>query len=227
MTTSSKCMSTPAVKICCISNHQEAQMAIELGASALGLVSEMPGGPGVISEELIADIAANVPEDINTFLLTSRQTADKIIAQHRRCKTNTLQLVDKVPNDDLIQLQRELPDIELVQVIHIVGEASIKRARNVAPYVDALLLDSGNPNLSVKELGGTGRTHNWKISNKIVQAVEKPVFLAGGLNPLNIMEALETVNPYGVDVCSGLRDDGTLSLQKAEHFFEQIETFKT
>lgn len=220
-------MSIPAVKICCISSLQEAQLAIELGATALGLVSKMPSGPGVISEELIADIAARVPDRVNTFLLTSRQKANKIIQQHRRCKTNTLQLVDEVSEKDLIQLKQELPDVKLVQVIHVTDESSIERARRVASFVDALLLDSGNPARSVKELGGTGRTHNWAISRNIVQAVEVPVFLAGGLHPQNIVEALRAVDPYGVDVCSGLRQEGKLNPQKAERFFEQIETYIT
>ncbi|MDZ7695210.1 MAG: phosphoribosylanthranilate isomerase [Balneolaceae bacterium] len=212
-------MKKPVVKICCISSKQEAQATIELGASAIGLVSHMPSGPGVISEQLIAEIAASVPVNIDTSLLTSLQNAEKIIAQHRRCTTTAIQLVDDVSISDIKQLTCTLPKIDLVQVIHVTGEAAVQKATGIAPYVDALLLDSGDPALNVKELGGTGRTHNWKISRKIVQTIAMPVYLAGGLNPQNIMEAIRCVNPYGVDVCSGLRTNGELNRKKATRFF--------
>ena len=169
------------IKICCISNVAEAQLAIRHGAHALGLVSAMPSGPGVIPESLIADIVALVLPPVATFLLTSHQDIDLIIAQQRRCKVNTLQLVDALPPGSHAKLRRALPGVGLVQVIHVNGESTIAQAADVAPSVDALLLDSGNPSLAVKELGGTGRAHNWDISRRLVAEVPVPVFLAGGL----------------------------------------------
>ncbi len=80
----------------------------------------------------------------------------------------------------------------------------------MAPLVDALLLDSGNPTLRIKVLGGTGRLHNWSVSRTIRDRVNVPVFLAGGLKPNNVRAAIEAVRPFGVDVCSGLRTDGRL-----------------
>ena len=157
---------TPRVKICCIASIEEAHLAIRQGAAALGLVSAMPSGPGVIDEELIAAIAAQVPPPIATFLLTSSQDPEQIIDQQRRCRTNTLQLVDSLALGAYARLRAALPGIALVQVIHVTGEAALDEAGEIAPYVDALLLDSGNPNLAVKELGGTGRTHNWEVSRQ-------------------------------------------------------------
>lgn len=208
----------PYVKICCIANREEAALAMSLGASALGLVSAMPSGPGPIADELIAEIAAAVPPPIATFLLTCRQDADSIIGQHALCRTTTLQLVDSVPHAELRKLRLHLPGIRLVQVIHVTGEESIEESREAAPLVDALLLDSGNQKLAVKELGGTGRVHDWHISRRIVEGVGVPVFLAGGLNAGNVGEAIAQVRPHGVDICSGVRTDRRLDAVKLDAF---------
>lgn len=210
------------VKICCISSVAEAVLAIRHGASALGLVSAMPSGPGVIAEETIAEIAATVPPGVATFLLTSQHDAESIIAQQRRCRVNTIQLVDAVEPDCHAKLRAELPGIGLVQVIHVTGEESVREAIAVAGKVDALLLDSGNQKLAIKELGGTGRTHDWRISRKIVESVRVPVFLAGGLRPENVATAVREVRPFGLDVCSGLRTNGQLDESKVREFFAQI-----
>jgi phosphoribosylanthranilate isomerase len=208
----------PRIKICCISSIAEAQLAIAHGAHALGLVSAMPSGPGVIDEDLIAQIVETVPPAVGTFLLTSRQQADAILDQHQRCKTNTLQLVDTVAPAELIKLRRALPGIALVQVIHVSGDESIDEARELAPHVDALLLDSGNQKLPVKELGGTGRTHDWTISRRIRDTCGKPLFLAGGLRPDNVADAVAEVQPFGLDLCSGVRTDGRLDAVKLAAF---------
>lgn len=210
------------VKICCISSPDEAQAAIAAGAHALGLVSSMPSGPGVIDEALIARIAAQVPATVHSFLLTSKQRASDIIHQHRRCCTSTLQLVDHVPFDELQRLRDALPGVQLVQVIHITGAASVDEALAVAPLVDALLLDSGNPNAAVKELGGTGRTHDWAHSRQIVGAAPCPVYLAGGLRADNVAQAIASVRPYGLDLCSGVRTDGHLDNAKLQAFFAAV-----
>ena len=194
-------------------------MAIEHGASALGLVSEMPSGPGVITEDLITEIARVVPPPVATFLLTCKQDAASIIAQQRRCLVNTIQLCDSVEAHVYDELRRELPGVSLVQVIHVAGLEALDEAASVSSKVDALLLDSGNQKLAVKELGGTGRRHDWGISRAIVETVDVPVFLAGGLNPDNVAEAIATVRPFGLDVCSGVRTDGSLDENKLERFF--------
>lgn len=215
----------PRVKICCISSVEEALLAISYGASALGLVSEMPSGPGVISDELARDIAVNVPPGVASFLLTSRQSASRIIEQQRMVRANTLQIVDRLTHGTYQDLREALPGIALVQVIHVQDEESLEEAARVAPEVDALLLDSGNQRLAVKLLGGTGRTHDWAISRRIVEQVNKPVFLAGGLKPENVRPCLEQVQPFGLDICSGVRTDDKLDERKLAAFFEQVNLF--
>jgi phosphoribosylanthranilate isomerase len=202
---------------------EEAWLAIGLGASALGFVSRMPSGPGPIEEELIAEIVATVPPSVATFLLTCETTAKPIIAQQRRTRVNTIQLVDAVAGGTYDTLRQELPGITLVQVIHVEGVGSVDDALNAASHVDALLLDSGRPNLSVKELGGTGRVHDWLVSRQIRDKSPVPVYLAGGLNPSNAAEAIRAVEPFALDVCSGLRTDGKLDAGKAEAFMQQVK----
>jgi phosphoribosylanthranilate isomerase len=210
------------VKVCCIKSREEAQLAIRYGASAVGFVSAMPSGPGPISEEQIAAIIPFVPPGIATFLLTCQRDAAAIIRQQQKTKANTLQLVDSVPVSVYPELRAELPGITVVQVVHVTGEESVEEARAVAPFVDAILLDSGNPKLAVKVLGGTGRVHDWKLSRTIREQVTIPVYLAGGLRPENVGEAIRFVRPYAVDLCSGVRTNGNLDEAKLSAFFAQV-----
>lgn len=210
------------VKICCISSIGEAQDALNLGADVLGLVAKMPSSPGTIEDTLIAEIVNNIPKETLTFLLTPKTNPYEIIKQQNITGTNYIQLVDAVKIQDYSILREHLPHIQLIQVIHVMNENSIEEAKQYAEVADMILLDSGNPTLDVKELGGTGRVHNWALSRKIVESISKPVFLAGGLNVNNILEAIQTVNPYGVDLCSGVRTNGKLDLDKLNLFFKTL-----
>jgi phosphoribosylanthranilate isomerase len=213
----------PRVKVCCISSVEEAALAVECGASALGLVASMPSGPGVISEQLIAKIAATVPPAIGTFLLTSRQRVADIIEQQRFCRTNAVQICDRLTEGTHRDLKDVLLGISIVQVVHVTGPESIEEATRVALDVDAILLDSGNQKLAVKQLGGTGRTHDWSLSRAIRERVGVPLFLAGGLTPANAGDAIEEVGPFGLDLCSGVRSNGSLDESKLRAFFGAVQ----
>ena len=213
---------SPKVKICCISSIKEAEIAIKCGANAIGLVGPMPSGPGIIDDELIKEIAQIYNPSITTFLLTSETNADNIINHHNKVKTKTIQMVDALTDCGYEQIRKELPGVKLVQVIHVLDESSIKEAKMVSKYVDYVLLDSGNPNLDVKLLGGTGRTHNWLLSQQIRQQIDIPVFLAGGIGIDNVQKAIKTVQPYGIDLCSSVRTNGKLDKSKLEKFFRAI-----
>ncbi len=210
------------LKVCCISSRAEASLAIEVGASAIGLVSAMPSGPGVIPENLITELAALAPIGVAAVLLTSLGTADALIEQQRRCRADVLQLCEVVPHDDLKRLRDALPGTRLMHVVHVGGEDSIAEAEAVAPLVDALLLDTGARVGAVRELGGTGRTHDWAISARIVAATDRPTFLAGGIHAGNVGEAIATVRPYGIDVCSGVRTAGALDPERVRAFTAAI-----
>jgi phosphoribosylanthranilate isomerase len=215
----------PRVKICCISSVEEALTAIKYGASALGLVGNMPSGPGVIEDTLIKEIAAAVPPPIATFLLTSETKADRIIAHHKRVNTSVIQIVDELEERQYNKIREELPAVKLVQVIHVIDSDSVKEAIEVSQFVDAILLDSGNPNLRIKVLGGTGRTHNWELSREIRDRIKIPLFLAGGLNKDNVREAVDIVQPFGLDLCSSVRSNGKLDENKLKDFFSALELY--
>jgi phosphoribosylanthranilate isomerase len=210
------------IKICCISSVEEAKLAIHYGADALGLVGKMPSGPGPIDDGLIATIVKTIYPPVSSFLLTSEQSTSGIIAHLKRTHTDTVQIVDELTEGSYHQIREALPHLRIVQVIHVTGEESIAQALNIHELVDAILLDSGNPTAAIKTLGGTGNTHNWTISRKIVEEVAVPVFLAGGLHSNNVAEAIYTVEPFGVDVCSGVRTAGRLDVEKLKSFISAV-----
>lgn len=210
------------VKICCIASVAEAECALAHGAAALGLVSAMPSGPGVIGDDRIREIAAWAPASARTFLLTSRTDPREIAAQVRNAGVNTVQLVDQLAPGAHAVLRVLLPRVRLVQVIHVQGPESLAEALAAAPRVDELLLDSGNPTAAVRELGGTGRTHDWSLSREIVDQCGLPVWLAGGLNDGNVRAAIEEVRPHGVDLCSGVRVQGRLSEERLASFMRAV-----
>jgi phosphoribosylanthranilate isomerase len=211
------------VKICCISSIEEARLAVAYGAAAIGLVGRMPSGPGIITDELIHAIAKTVPPPIQTFLLTSETTTDNIIEHHKKVNTTTIQIVDALSGREYHKIREAIPNVQLVQVIHVLDEGSIKEAIEISEFVDAILLDSGNPNLPIKVLGGTGKTHNWDLSKKIREEISLPVFLAGGINKDNIKKAIEHVQPYGIDLCSSVRANGQLDESKLEALFNTLQ----
>lgn len=219
-------MGIPKVKICCISSVEEAELAIKYGADILGLVGKMPSGPGVINDEMISEIVKATPPPISTFLLTSETKAEDIINHYFKVNTTTIQIVDRLENREYERIREAIPHVKLVQVTHVIDEDSVKEAIEISNYVDALLLDSGNPNLEVKELGGTGRTHNWELSKKVRESIKIPLFLAGGINAANVQKAVAMVQPFGVDLCSSVRTDGKLDETKLKVFFDAVHSIK-
>lgn len=211
------------VKICCISSVNEALLAIKYGADALGLVGKMPSGPGVIDDALIQQIAKAAPPPVSTFLLTSETSADAIIEHYKKVNTTTIQIVDALPLDDYKKIRAAFPHVKLVQVIHVMDQNSVIEAIEAAQFADVILLDSGNPSLAIKELGGTGRRHDWTLSKQIRESINIPLFLAGGLNKDNVKDAIELVQPFGIDLCSSVRTNGNLDEEKLEALFKAIE----
>jgi phosphoribosylanthranilate isomerase len=199
------------LKVCCIASVEEARLAVSAGADALGLVGPMPSGAGVIDEELIREIALTIPPPVARFLLTSAETADEIAEAAETAAVDTVQIVRHIAPEEYPALRLRLRGRRLVQVVHVEDAAAVDLARRYAPLADALLLDSGRPRAATPEFGGTGRVHDWRISREIVAAVGKPVFLAGGIKPHNVADAIAAVRPYAVDVCSGVRVDNRLN----------------
>jgi phosphoribosylanthranilate isomerase len=208
----------PRVKVCCIQDEAEAWMAIREGADALGLVSAMPSGPGVIEEITIAAVAAAVPPPVATFLLTCARDVESVVAQHGRARTTAVQLCDRLEHGSLCELRAALPGVRIVQAVHVTGPEAIEEAVAAARDAHAVLLDSGDRSGAVPRLGGTGRRHDWAVSRRIREAVDIPLFLAGGLTPDNVAEAIDEVGPFALDVCTGVRTAGRLDRLKLRSF---------
>lgn len=194
------------IKICCIQNDTEVEMAAAAGATHVGLVAAMPSGPGPIADDRIAEIVGAVPTGVTAVLLTAHTDADSIIEHARTTGVTAVQIVGEVPADVRLSIKAAAGSIDILQVVHVGGPEALEQAQRAAVGSDFVLLDSGRPSALVPELGGTGRTHDSAVSAQIVSRLDVPVFLAGGLGPENVAEAIRTVRPAGVDLCSGIRD---------------------
>jgi phosphoribosylanthranilate isomerase len=215
----------PAVKVCCIQDEEELFLAAEAGARFVGLVGAMPSGPGPIPDEAITRLAARAPHEVTTVLLTSRTGAADIAGHVRATGVQAVQIVQDVPAATRRAVRAALPDVRILQVVHVEGPSAVDDARRAAEEADYLLLDSGRPAARVAELGGTGRTHDWSVSARIVEETDVPVLLAGGLRPDNVADAMASVRPWGVDVCSGLRDPrGRLDAGRLRAFMERVRS---
>ncbi|ACY18142.1 phosphoribosylanthranilate isomerase [Haliangium ochraceum] len=210
------------VKICCISSRDEARRAIAAGADALGLVSDMPSGPGIISDELAQRVVRETPPPVSCFFLTLRERADAIAEQARACGADTVQVVHHIDPGEYPRLMEAVPNLRRVQVIHVEDASALELIERYAPYVHMFLLDSGRPNAPVAEYGGTGRVHDWAISAEFVRRSPLPVMLAGGLTPENVAGAMAQVAPYGLDLCSGVRTEGALDDAKLGAFMRAV-----
>jgi phosphoribosylanthranilate isomerase len=210
------------IKICCMQSPAEVALAVRHGAAALGFVSAMPSGFGPIPESLIGELIREVPAGVATFLLTSARGAEAIAGQVRRLRPTTVQIVDRPDPGCRPALRAACPGTAIVQVVHVTGPAALAEAVAAAAEADAILLDSGNPELAVKELGGTGRTHDWRTSARIREAVGRPLWLAGGLTAGNVAAAIAAVRPYGVDVCTGVRTEGRLDEEQLARFVAEV-----
>lgn len=214
------------VKICCIANADEAAIAVTAGADALGFVGEMPSGPGIVSDDQTRRIVRTTPPAVSTVALTSATKAAGIMQQLQACETDTVQVVQHIDPQEHRTLLDSMPHIKRLQVIHVEGPEVLNLIKDYEPWVDGFLLDSGRPSSAATEqeleLGGTGRVHDWAISAEFVKNTIKPVFLAGGLTPANVGEAIGRVKPFGVDLCSGIRVRGQLDPTRLTKFMVEV-----
>lgn len=204
------------IKVCCIQSAKEAHLTVSNGAHAIGLVSQMPSGSGfMISDAAIGEIIRAAPPTVSTVLLTSEKDPAQIIEHQQATHANTLQLLGPIQPEHVQHLREALPGISLTVVISVVDSNAVEEALRFSHTADALLLDS---KVNHRQGGGTGLTHDWSISRRIVDASPLPVWLAGGLSPENVVEAIRTVSPYGVDVCSSLRPNRHLDAERLKRF---------
>lgn len=211
-------MKRTRMKICCIRDLDEAWLAVGHGVDAVGLVGPMPNGPGQIDAPTVRLLTANAPAGVSSWTLTIATDAATIIETARASATQTIQLVCGVEPAVADAVRAAMPALRIVSVIHVEGDDAIEAALRIAPHVHGVLLDSGRPGAKTPTYGGTGDTHDWAVSRRVVEAVPGPVWLAGGLTPSNVGDAIRAVRPFGVDVCSKLRTDGQLDAAKVAAF---------
>lgn len=215
-------MARTRVKICCIRSVDEARMAVDAGADAVGFVAQRPPSPRTIDDEAIAAIIPTVSPPLSTFLLTSERTAEAISAHVRATRPDTVQILPHLDARESAKLAELEPHVRRVQVIHVEGREALDLIPVYTPYVHGFLLDSGRPNAAIPYYGGTGRAHDWAISAAFVQDSQLPVFLAGGLSSANVAMAIRQVRPFGVDLCTGVRTDGLLDRDKLADFMRAV-----
>ena len=204
------------VKICGNRTIEEAFMAVRAGADAVGLIV---GTRYKTEDELDAHTASEIltalPPYISAVLVTHLISADEVMEIHQRVPTAVIQLQNDIILREITKIKKRLPHVKLIKAIHVENMSAIEIAKSFASYVDALLVDSRTED----RIGGTGMTHDWGISSKIVLQINKPVILAGGLNPSNALEAIRQVRPFGVDVNSGVEfEDGKKDPKKINDF---------
>jgi len=207
------------VKICGVTNLQDALAAISFGADAVGfLVGQVHYSTGIfITPQQASDIVAALPPFCSAVLVTHLARPPDVIRAARIANVSTLQLHGDTSAPEAIRIKQQLPYIKTYKAVHVLGENAISHAQRYVGAVDGIVLDTAITETG--QIGGTGKTHDWRISHKIVRSVPLPVILAGGLNPDNVAEAIETVRPFAVDVNSGVsHSDGSKDLQKLKLF---------
>ncbi len=197
-------------------------MAVGHGVDAVGLLGCMPSSPRAIDMDLARQIASVVPVAVETFLLTASLSGEEIAEQAKYCGVTAIQIAQHVDPIEYQHIATRLPHIKRVQVVHVEDESALDLIDVYEPHVHAFILDSGSTGATVADLGGTGRVHDWRISSEFVRRTSKPVFLAGGLNPRNVRDAISVMAPFGIDLCSGVRRNNKLDAGLLDEFTTNV-----
>jgi len=207
---------TRVIKVCGIQTVSEALGAIDAGANTIGMLLGVPVYvEDRITPEIAKQIVVSVPEGVRTVIVTHLLDVNEIVEIAEYTGISAIQVHNDLSTSDMEQLRIKVPELEIIKAIHVMDNTAIERAKIYEPYSDMILLDT-----KVKErIGGTGQTHDWNISKRIVKELSIPVILAGGLNPQNVNEAISTVKPAGIDANSGLEhSDGSKDFDKINLF---------
>ncbi len=199
-------MKTPIkIKICGIRSIEDVMMAIHYGADEIGFLigQEHPSDDFIETE--VAEFFVSEFGDKSVFrIVTHYSDADKILDLVYRTGIKNVQLSGKITVDLMHILLNERPDLDVRSVVHM-NDAIPETENEIIKLSDSIILDTFNPETG--QVGGTGLTHDWKLSAEFIRKCQRPVWLAGGLKPGNVAEAIRITRPYGVDVNSGVKND--------------------
>lgn len=208
------------VKICGITDLNDMEAALAGGTDALGfLVGITHQAEDKIDPRIARELVRKVPPFVSTVVVTHLTNPNEIVALQQYIQASTLQIHDYVPPLEINCIRNLLPGVKIIKAIHVIDETSVELAKSFEPYVDALLLDSR----TTTRIGGTGVTHDWNISRRIVTECSLPIILAGGLTPENVFNAVLKVQPFGVDVNSGVESNGKKDYLKVTAFVRQAK----
>ena len=212
------------VKICGIRRHEDALIAAELGADAIGLlVGQRHNSPDFISAAVAREISRTLPPSVEAVLVTQITEVDEIERLLRQSGITAVQLHSEITADSVANLRTRFPDLKVFKSVHVISAESVRYPEGFSKVVDGFVLDTIN--VATDQVGGTGNIHDWSISQKIVERFpDIPIILAGGLNSKNVRSAIESVHPFGVDVNSGTKgSDGFKDARKMREFIREAK----
>ncbi|HDS45870.1 MAG TPA: phosphoribosylanthranilate isomerase [Methanomicrobia archaeon] len=204
-----------SVKICGVTNAEDARLVLESGADLLGMIVDVPvASPRKISLDSAVEIAHALNNEIDLVAVMMPRTVQEVERIVRRLEPVAVQLHGFESNAFLHAVRTAVPDVKVIKTVHLDEIGAIHGGLPEPEYLDFLLLDTVS-----HQLGGTGKTHNWATSARLVEESTVPVLLSGGLSPSNVRDAIRAVKPYGVDVASGVESSpGRKSREKIELF---------
>ena len=212
------------VKICGIRRHEDALIAAELGADAIGLlVGQRHNSPDFISAAVAREISRTLPPSVEAVLVTQITEVDEIERLLRQSGITAVQLHSEITADSVANLRTRFPDLKVFKSVHVISAESVRYPEGFSKVVDGFVLDTIN--VATDQVGGTGNIHDWSISQEIVTRFpDIPIILAGGLNSKNVRSAIESVHPFGVDVNSGTKgSDGFKDARKMREFIREAK----
>jgi phosphoribosylanthranilate isomerase len=199
------------VKVCGITRAEDARLAAALGATALGFIF-WPGSPRYIDPARVRTIVSQLPPFLTTVGVFVNQPVDHVVSVARLARVSAIQLHGDEPSQDYVAL-----GYRVIKAVPI-RAAEDRAAARAVPASATVLLDAYDP----ERRGGTGQTVDWSIAASIAR--ERPIVLSGGLTPENVPDALRAVEPYAVDVSSGVEDaPGVKSAGRLRSFFAAVE----
>ena len=209
------------VKICGTATFADLDCAVAAGADAVGFLMGITHvTQDAVTPETAAAMVATLPPFIVPVAVTHLTKPSDLIRIVELSRCTTLQIQDMVTPDDIAEVREVLPYLRIMKAVHVMDESAITTAKYFSDTADAILLDTR----TADRIGGTGITHDWNISAKIVKECSCPVILAGGLTPENVTEAIIRVRPYAVDVHTGVKKNGVRDAERTRAFVTNART---
>lgn len=213
------------VKICANKTIEDAQGCLDAGADMIGiLVGQKHSSTDFVDKETAKEICDFVAKRCDTVLVTHIENADEIIKLTKFIGNSVIQLHSNIKESEVEKIAKALPEIKLIRLIHISNDGQVLTDFSKMLHADFFLLDSIN--VQTNQVGGTGLKHDWNKSKELIKQLNKPTFLAGGLTPENVKQAIQTTRPAGVDVNSGCKVDGKKNAKLVSLFVKNAKTFE-